>query len=303
MQLIRLFTPSSLIAKLSAEDRDDVFKQMAAAITADLNEKGAQLEDDEIFNDIIVHEEIAPTLAHNGVAFPHVHLPKLETIGICIATLKKPAYFYNNEDAEIIVMLAMPKERTENDLKVMAAISRFLKDDQNRANVLAAQTPLEMYMLFEQVGLSVNAPICAADIMRPPRWFVPPEAPLEEVARVMHETNQLDVPVVDDKLNIVGIITTRTLFKLGMPEFFTKLKNISFIAEFDPFEKYFEEQVKYVAKDIMEPAVTIPATYTVFEIVFDLVVKNIPHLFVVDVNNHWIGTVGHGTVLDNIISY
>lgn len=303
MQLIRLFTASSLIAKLPAVNRNDVFKQMAAAVTKDLNERNINLKEDEVFNEIIMHEEISPTLARNGVVFPHIHLPKLETVGICIATLEKPIYFSNNMDAEIVVMTVLPKDRTEIGLKIMATISRFLKDEENRAKVLTAQSPLELYMLFEQADLSVDTPICAADVMRPPRWFVHPDAPLEEVTRVMYETNQRDLPVVDDDLHILGIITTSTLFTLGMPEFFTKLKSISFIAEFDPFEKYFEEEVKSLAKDVMEPAVIIPPNYTILEIVFDLVVRHIPRLFVVDENKRWIGTVGHSTVLDNIIRY
>lgn len=303
MQLIRLFSASSLITKITAVNRNDVFKQMAAAITQDLGERNVVIKEDEIFNEIIMHEEISPTLARNGVAFPHVHVPSIETVGICIATLEKPIYFSNNADAEIVVMTVLPKDRTEIGLKVMATISRFLKDEENRAKVLTAQTPLELYMLFEKADLSVDTPICAADVMRPPRWFVSPDAPLEEVTRVMYETNQRDLPVVDENLHILGIITTSTLFTLGMPEFFTKLKSISFIAEFDPFEKYFEEEVKSFAKDVMEPAVTIPPTYTILEIVFDLVVRHIPHLFVVDDNKRWVGTVGHSTVLDNIIRY
>lgn len=303
MQLVKLFTPSSLIAKLAVVNRNEAFRQMADIITKDLNERNSDLKEDEVFNEIIMHEEISPTLARNGVAFPHVHVPGLETVGICIATLEKPVYFSNNMDAEIIVMTVLPQNRTEIGLKIMATISRFLKDDDNRAKMLAAQSPLELYMLFEQADLSVATPICAADVMRPPRWFVTPDAPLEEVTRVMYETNQRDLPVVDDNLHILGIITTNTLFTLGMPDFFTKLKSISFIAEFDPFEKYFEEEVKSLAKDVMEPAVTISPNYTILEIVFDLVVRHIPHLFVVDENKRWIGTVGHSTVLDNIIRY
>lgn len=303
MQLTRLFSASSLMTKVSAANRNDAFKQIAAAITADLNERNFELKDDQIFNEIIMHEEISPTLARYGVAFPHVHVPKLETVGIAIATLEKPVYFSNNAEADIIVMTALPRDRTEIGLKIMATISRFLKDEENRAKVLAAQTPLELYMLFEKADLSVDTPICAADVMRPPRWFVHPDAPLEEVTRIMYETNQRDLPVVDDDLRILGVITTDTLFTLGMPEFFTKLKSVSFIAEFDPFEKYFEEEVRSRAKDVMQPAMTIHPNYTILEIVFDLVVRHVPRLFVVDENNRWIGTVGHSTVLDNIIRY
>ena len=303
MQLISMLTTSSITTKLSAVNRDDVFKQMAAAVTKDLNERNINLKEDEIFNGIVMPEEISPVLASNGAVFPYVFVPTLETIGIYIATLETPMPFLNNMDVEIVVMTVLPEDRTEINLKIMAAFSHFFKDKENRDKVLAAQTPLELYTLFEKADIAVDTPIYAVHVMRSPRWFIAPNAPLEEVTRIMYETNQRDLPVVDEDFHVLGIITTSTLFKLGMPEFFTKLKSVSFIAEFDPFEKYFEEEKKSLAKDVMEPAVTIPIMYTILEVVFDLVVKNIPRLFVVDEQNRWIGTVSSSTVLDNIIRY
>jgi CBS-domain-containing membrane protein len=111
------------------------------------------------------------------------------------------------------------------------------------------------------------------------------------------------IPVVDDKQRIVGDITTSRLFRFGLPDFFTKLKSVSFIAEFDPFEKYFESESGASARDVMATANIVGPEHTILEIVFDLAVRKAPKLYVQDEKQRWIGVVDHSTVLDNVINF
>jgi CBS domain-containing protein len=118
------------------------------------------------------------------------------------------------------------------------------------------------------------------------------------------ETRAVAIPVVNDEHEILGEIRVGRLFRYGLPDFFSKLKSVSFIAEFDPFEKYFEDERNTLARDIMETnARTVPLNYTIMEIVFDLAIRTYPKLYVVDENNRWVGTIDKSVVLDNVINY
>lgn len=120
----------------------------------------------------------------------------------------------------------------------------------------------------------------------------------------MSTHNLRAIPVVNNEREILGEITVERLFKYGLPEFFGQLKSVSFIAEFDPFEKYFEDEQHVLASDMMEStARAVPMDYTIMEIVFDLAVKAHPKLYVVDENNRWVGTIDKGLVLDNVINH
>lgn len=112
------------------------------------------------------------------------------------------------------------------------------------------------------------------------------------------------IPVLDDQKRVVGEITSEQLFRYGLPDFFAKLKSVSFIAEFDPFEKYFADERNVPVGDVMETnARIVPLDYTVMEIVFDLAIQRFNKLYVTDADGHWVGTIDQGTVLNNVINF
>jgi len=103
---------------------------------------------------------------------------------------------------------------------------------------------------------------------------------------------------------IMGEITVDRLFRYGLPDFFSQLKSVSFIAEFDPFEKYFEDERDMLVRDIVAAEVlTVPLDYTIMEIVFELTIRSVIQLYVVDEDDRWVGTIDKGTLLDNVINY
>ena len=75
------------------------------------------------------------------------------------------------------------------------------------------------------------------------------------------------------------------------------------MAEFDPFEKYFQDERETPVHAVMSHAPhVVKPEHTVMEIVFDLAVKNVNKLYVIDHKDRWIGTVTKGTILDNVIN-
>jgi CBS domain-containing protein len=184
----------------------------------------------------------------------------------------------------------------------MAHLSRVLMNESAVENAVKVQSSRELKKLFSAGG-DIDEPLTARDVMRLPRWSVSCETSASECAKIMSNYRLRALPVVDDEGFIIGEITTEILFRYGLPDFFTRLKSVSFVAEFDPFEKYFADERDTPAEAIMsrDPH-TIAADSTIMEIVFDLAVKKYSKLYVVDDNNRWIGTITNGTILDNVIN-
>jgi CBS-domain-containing membrane protein len=111
------------------------------------------------------------------------------------------------------------------------------------------------------------------------------------------------VPVAGSDGQIVGEITCDILFRYGLPDFFTRLKSVAFIREFDPFEKYFEKEADSVAGDVMSdhPAV-MPPTATLLEIVFALAVEKHMNVYIVAENGALVGVIDRAAVLDRILN-
>jgi len=170
--------------------------------------------------------------------------------------------------------------------------------------VIDVQTPEALRTLFKQHNPQIDKSIIARDIMRPPRFSVQECDAISKCSHLMSVNSLQAVPVVDDQRRILGEITVDRLFRYGLPDFFSQLKSVSFIAEFDPFEKYFEDERNMLARDMMIPSARlVPLDHTIMEIVFDLTIKPYNKLYVVDQDERWVGTIDKSTLLDNVINY
>ena len=255
---------------------------------------------------VFERESERPTVMGNGLAFPHARVKGFNGIGLAMAVLKRPIRFGGgaSSDVSVVCMIVVPQEAPMVTLKVMARIAQFLRNEKNRAALLAAKSSQEAHTLFVSGDLSLDIPVTARDVMTLPGLRVHPKMPLREVTARMHSEGVDVMAVVDSSEGVVGEITCDSLFQFGLPDFFQHLKSVSFISEFDPFEKYFECEAHSVAEQLMCTDICrMPPEATLLEIVFALVVKRRTQVYVVDADNMWIGTVDRASVLNNVLNW
>lgn len=158
-------------------------------------------------------------------------------------------------------------------------------------------------MFLRAADLPIDVPIRAQDIMRAPLMHVYRNTPIRDAARQMLAHRLEAVPVLNDANHVIGEITTDILFKFGLPDFFSQLKSVSFISEFDPFEKYFEREAHSTVGDLMQPAMAVMSPQaTLLEIVFALAVRHAPKIYIVRDDDALIGVIDRIAVLDNVIN-
>ncbi len=289
---------------LAAESRNAAFEEILARLcSGSFFEVNPELSHDDIMTALLTRESQRPTAVGEGIAFPHARLEHLQQALFAVGTLNEPVMF-GEEPVRTICLILVPASEPTVSLKMMAQLSRMLMDTKVREQVLQAETPDELRDIFSAQNPRIDKPILARDIMRPPRFSVMDTDSVSQCSHIMSVNNLQAVPVVNDRQQVLGEITTERLFRYGLPDFFSKLKSVSFIAEFDPFEKYFEDERHTTAGEMMETgARTVPRDYTIMEIVFDLAIRSHPKLYVIDEEGRWVGTIDKGLVLDNVINH
>ena len=256
-----------------------------------------------IMESLLDREKRMTTAMGDEIAFPHARLEHLEKALFAVATFDEPILF-EDEPVRIICLILVPISEPAISLKIMAQLSRLLSDKDVRFQVLNAENPAELRNILKQHDPSIDKPLQASDIMRKPRASVLGSDPVTKCSQLMSGKGLQAVPVVNESRQVLGEITVDRLLLYGLPEFFTQLKSVSFIAEFDPFEKYFEDEREILASDMMDTeAKTVPVDYTIMEIVFDLAIKSYSKIYVVDEQNRLVGTIDKGLVLDNVINH
>jgi PTS system nitrogen regulatory IIA component len=291
--------PERVLIGVRAADRAALLHQMATAM---LNAPGldAGLTVEKIIQATEEREIGRSTQFGKGFALPHARLPGVKGPRICVATLAEPVD-YNGEPVSLVILLIGPQERPGIMLQTLSAIARLIRDPKTRDVIERANDAVTLSAwltahLQEEDGL-----ITAVDVMRPSLGRVRPDTPVPSLVRSMAALNLDAAGITDDAGKLVGQITADDLFTLGMPDFFRQLKSVAFIAEFDPFEKYFEREATLTVADVMTPPVAIVApAATILEIVFMLSVKGHPKVYVVNERNHLLGVIDRIRVLDRI---
>lgn len=289
---------------LSHRGRNEVFGEMLDTFcTREFLDANPDLCKEDILDALIHREEQRTTAVGKEIAFPHARMENINRPFFAMGIVPEPVLF-DEEPVRIVCMILVPASDPSISLKIMAQLSRKLSDDAFRETVFQSSDPEGLRKLFKRGELRMDGPVCARDIMRLPRWSLKENMLISECAHMMSRDHLRAVPVLDEHKRIVGEITSEHLFRYGLPEFFAKLKSVSFIAEFDPFEKYFEDERNIPVGDVMERNVrTVPLDYTLMEIVFDLAILRFNKLYVTNADGHWVGTIDQGTVLNNVINH
>jgi PTS system nitrogen regulatory IIA component len=268
------------------------------------DEQTAELRE-QIRTTIHRREEQGSTGIGDGLAFPHARIPGLRTTIASLVGLAEPLPFDSIDDEPVVLvcMVVVPAEAPTVFLKIMSQLVQYLGKAGSRQAVLEAASPGDVIELLRREDLSVDVPVRAHDVMRPSRLPIYPDTPLVKVTDEMLAHRLDAVPVIDRDGQLVGEITCDLLFRYGVPEFLAKLKSVSFISEFDPFEKYFEQEASSTAQDVMntEPLTMSPEA-TMLEIVFALAVQKHLNVYIVDTEHHVVGVVDRISVLDRILN-
>ncbi len=306
MKKLAHFNESLVLYQVAAGDKWSLIAQMVDALAASAPVQAQRdcISRAMLLEAVTAREKERSTALGNGVAFPHARIPGLRRAVLCVALPREPVDFDApyRKFASVAAMMLVPEDQPQIALQLMAQFARVFSDPVERAAFMRLDTVSGLYEYICRKVLANNTPVTARDIMRAPVAVVHPDTPLREVTRIMNDHMMDTIMVVEADGTLAGEITCDNLFKLGMPHFFTQLKSIAFISEFDPFEKYFAGESRALARDVMSHDFTpVTEDATLLEIVFELAVHQRPIVYVVR-DGKCVGVIDRILVLDRVIN-
>lgn len=303
MDLINHLPKELIFTDLRPENKWTLLDQMIDSIANTSDFKRLGVNADILKQTVTEREKQMSTGLGNGIGFPHIRHDGLKTMLISIAVLKKDID-YNSLDEKpvnIVCMVIAPDQAPTLALKVRSCIARMLSNASLREQILQSETAEQIHNIIHQQSMDIDIPITAEDIMNKSTLSVATHTPLKEVTRLMSMHSAKAIAVLDENNKLAGEITCDLLFGFGMPDFFSNLKSVSFISEFDPFEKYFHEESHSVAGHLMSKNFSkMTKKATLLEIVFALTVQKHHKIYIED-NGEFIGEIDQSLVLDRIM--
>jgi mannitol/fructose-specific phosphotransferase system IIA component (Ntr-type) len=140
-----LKSPTELIAKPDIVKLDLVANSREAALRslhADLARVEGVTDPDRFLLDLLERAMVAPVCIAADVALPHARTTAVDRIVLGVARLAAPGVGFDGEhpSVRLMFMVGIPRQQVEEYLQLVAAISRLLRYDDARPDLLAART-------------------------------------------------------------------------------------------------------------------------------------------------------------------
>lgn len=126
--------------------------------------------------------------------------------------------------ASVLLLLLTPRRVSPLKLQAIPALSRFLREKEHADRLRGSVTPSEISSFSAFMELEVQDQLLVADGLNPLQYRVYADTPLAEIVGLMVRQGLRAVPVVGDKLDFLGLITSADAIRYLLPERLTGTK-------------------------------------------------------------------------------
>ena len=147
MKILDNLNFQAIVPELKATDKNGVLNELSAVLA---EVSGASQE--EVVRVLLDRERLGSTGIGGGVAIPHGKLQSLDSLLLAFGRSREGVDFeaMDGKPTHLFFLLLAPEDSTGGHLKMLARISRLLKDSVFRESLMNAGNENDLYAIFEQ---------------------------------------------------------------------------------------------------------------------------------------------------------
>ncbi len=148
MNVIAILQPDDIIPALAAETKDAVLSELAAKV----EERHPALKRQELLQILQERERLGSTGIGDGVAIPHGKLRDVRELVMAFGRSRQGVDFtaLDGRPVYLFFLLVAPDDAIGIHLKMLARISRILKDPTVRKSLLEAPDAAAIYAIIRE---------------------------------------------------------------------------------------------------------------------------------------------------------
>jgi PTS system nitrogen regulatory IIA component len=150
MRLDSLTDPELIFPEIDASDREDLLRELSER----LERRRVIRSSKELYDRLMEREQLGSTGVGAGVAIPHCKVKDLTEVVLAIGITRKGVDFgaVDTKPVRLFFLVVSPSDAPAAHLQVLAAISRWLKEDSHASRVLELRDRQAIYGLLEEGG-------------------------------------------------------------------------------------------------------------------------------------------------------
>lgn len=147
MRLIDILSPRSIIVGLKGETKEEIIEELVDALAV-----GDVVKDrDKVLQAVLEREKIMSTGIGDGIAIPHGKSDAVVRLAAALGTKKRGVDFetLDGEPAYVFFLLVSPANVSGPHIKALARISRLLKNDDFKKQLIDATSAAQIMAIIE----------------------------------------------------------------------------------------------------------------------------------------------------------
>lgn len=147
MNITDLLQKEFIIEELKSKSKKEVLYELSEAFLRG----NSTIDCDAMVEVLLEREKLGSTGIGDGIAIPHGKLPGLENLIVSFGRSKTGIDFdsLDGKPVHIFFLLMAPENSAGQHLKALAKISRMLKEEEFRKNLMDMATPDDIYHIIE----------------------------------------------------------------------------------------------------------------------------------------------------------
>ena len=147
MKILDVLSREAICPDLKAQDKKGILEELASPVAETVGVDG-----DELVRVLMERERLGSTGIGGGIGIPHGKLKSLENLVLGFGISRSGVNFesMDGRPTHIFFLLLTPENSTGLHLKVLARISRILKNDPFKEKLMATSTTDEIYAIIQE---------------------------------------------------------------------------------------------------------------------------------------------------------
>jgi PTS system nitrogen regulatory IIA component len=147
MKILDTLKEGAIIAELNATDKKAVLEELTGTLA-----EGSGVGQEEMVRVLLERERLGSTGIGGGIAIPHGKLGLLQSLLMAFGRSREGVDFdaMDGKPAHLFFLLLAPENSTGAHLKMLARISRSLKNSVFRERLMNAADGRELYMVIQR---------------------------------------------------------------------------------------------------------------------------------------------------------
>ena len=147
MKILDFLSTERIIPNMQSRDKKGVIDELAQAVA-----NTTTAEDAEIAKVLLEREQLGSTGIGDGIAIPHGRLSSIDSIIMGFGSSEQGIEYdaIDDKPVNIFFLLLTPENSTGGHLKVLAQISKLLKNKQFKTNLSNAKSTQEVLEIIKE---------------------------------------------------------------------------------------------------------------------------------------------------------